>query len=340
MSHLPSVRYQDLFRYRSVWMGAAILWVVLYHSRINLSWVHWLKFFGYGGVDIFFFASGLGCCYSLHKQSDPWLFMRKRFYRILPLYYPVLILWIILRILLYRTSFTFPEIMSNLLCTGTFWDAENQFNWYISAIWPSYLLAPLLVRFADHTAGLRRLLPLPLLFLLSTCFLSSTWNLLSFSCRMPLFYLGILFAKTAQENPVLKARTIVGWAGLSVAGMVLLYLCNACVGVHMTDWGLWWYPFLLVVPGVCLVLSVLCLAMETLCRWPIALLTALGQSSFELYLIHITVNEGVTYLIEQDIYQPNNSFWCILIAGCCCVSVLLHKFLSPLLAARTRGTAV
>lgn len=327
-----SFRYQDLFRYRSVWMGVAILWVVLYHSGINLSWIMWLKSFGYGGVDIFFFASGLGCCYSLQKQSDPWLFLRKRFYRILPLYYPVLIVWIILRIVLFKTQFTFPQIMSNLLCTGTFWEAENQFNWYISAVWPSYLLAPLLVRYANHTTGLRRLLPLPLLFLLSTCFLSSTWNLLSFSCRMPLFYLGILFAKTAQEKPAIRTRTIVGWVVLSAAGILLMYLSNTYAGGHMMNWGLWWYPFLLIVPGVCLLLSVLCLTLEKLCHWVIALLTILGGCSFELYLIHLTVNDGITYLMEQDIYQPNNSFWCILIACCCGVSALLHKLMKPVLS--------
>lgn len=38
------------------------------------------------GVDIFFFLSAIGCCYSLKNDSNTLHFYEKRLYRILPTY--------------------------------------------------------------------------------------------------------------------------------------------------------------------------------------------------------------------------------------------------------------
>lgn len=189
---LPSIRYQDLFKFRSVWMGFAILWVVLFHSAINLSWLAEWKTFGYGGVDIFFFASGLGCYYSLQKQPEPSLFLCKRIKRIVPPYFLVLVIWLALQLFLFRTPMRPVELLSNFLCTGTFSGAENQFNWYISGVWPSYLLAPFFVSFLDRVPRFQRLFLVVVLILFSLSFLSSSWNLMSFASRLPIFCIGML----------------------------------------------------------------------------------------------------------------------------------------------------
>ena len=63
--------YSKFFKYRSIWMALAILWIVFYHygaavsGRIPTN----IKRIGYGGVDIFVFASGIGLYCSLIKSG-------------------------------------------------------------------------------------------------------------------------------------------------------------------------------------------------------------------------------------------------------------------------------
>lgn len=326
--HLPSVRYQDLFRFRSVWMGFAILWVTVFHSSLNWSQIKWFQTFGYGGVDIFFFASGLGCYYSLKKQPDPLIFFAKRVRRILPTYYAVLVVWLALQIFVFRSGITALEILGNLFCTGTFTSADHQFNWYVSAVWVSYLLAPLFALYLDCSRRFRLFLPVLLLLAISTTFLGSEWSLMLFATRLPIFYVGMLFAKCAQQQETIRWRTLAGSLLVSVAGFALLLLCYIRFPFTVIEWGMFWYPFLLITPGLCIALSLLCMLLQRVVRWPISLLATLGSASFEMYMIHLTLFDGITYLREQDIYQPNNTFWCAAILLCCVLAVLLHKLIA------------
>ena len=65
-------------KYRSVWMGIAIIWIVFYHYSLcpDIAFIREIINNGYGGVDIFVFASGLGCYYSLKKESDSYMFLK------------------------------------------------------------------------------------------------------------------------------------------------------------------------------------------------------------------------------------------------------------------------
>ena len=58
-------------KWRAELMGAAILWVVLFHAGFQFRGVFFdtVQAIGYGGVDIFFLLSGIGLYYSL-KKSD------------------------------------------------------------------------------------------------------------------------------------------------------------------------------------------------------------------------------------------------------------------------------
>ena len=63
--------YRNLTKYRNVWMALAALWILYYHVSLptfGCALLHTAKNYGYGGVDIFVFASGLGCYHSLTKR--------------------------------------------------------------------------------------------------------------------------------------------------------------------------------------------------------------------------------------------------------------------------------
>ena len=54
---------KETIRFRSVWMILAMLWIILFHSELSFEFevFKYIKTIGYGGVDIFLFASGIGC---------------------------------------------------------------------------------------------------------------------------------------------------------------------------------------------------------------------------------------------------------------------------------------
>ena len=73
------MKSNEILKFRSLWMGIAILMVVYFHSYFFITFfkdinsnnfvsvLKELKTFSYGGTDIFLFASGIGCWFSLNK---------------------------------------------------------------------------------------------------------------------------------------------------------------------------------------------------------------------------------------------------------------------------------
>ncbi len=71
-------------------MGLAILWVVWFHSSVELNFFNisffnkifsFLKNIGYGGVDIFLLVSGMGI-YNLLEKNDISKYIKNRIKRI------------------------------------------------------------------------------------------------------------------------------------------------------------------------------------------------------------------------------------------------------------------
>ena len=95
------MQLKDLYKHRSVWMGLAMLWVVLFHAApvTNIKLLDMFSASGYGGVDIFMFASGLGAYYSYTRDHSPLDFIRRRVKRLYPVYLPFIIIWAIGKIL-------------------------------------------------------------------------------------------------------------------------------------------------------------------------------------------------------------------------------------------------
>ena len=158
------MKSNEILKFRSLWMGIAILMVVYFHSyffitffkdihsNIFVSVLKELKTFSYGGTDIFLFASGIGCWFSLNKlikESNSqnsmaadfyFTFITKRFNRIIPVYLPFCIIWLLYKFLF--NDFYFTSAIGNLLSIQDFTGNGKSINWYISAMWLFYLLSP------------------------------------------------------------------------------------------------------------------------------------------------------------------------------------------------------
>ena len=200
---------KKILKYRDAWMGLAILWVMIYHSRmplldsvpqvLNYIWGG-VKTFGFGGVDIFIFASGIGCFYSLSKNCDILHFIKRRAIRILPTYEVFIFIWIIVHMVF--NSMPYRAIIGNIFCIQNFTCNSNEFNWYISAIWLMYFLAPFFWEYINKFDNEKHIKSMGIIFLLliiSTAFWNSHTFIITVS-RIPLFYLGMLFAKYTCMN--------------------------------------------------------------------------------------------------------------------------------------------
>lgn len=194
------MKTKELFRYRNVWMAIAILLILIYHSEMTFHNIvlSTLQVFGYGGVDIFLFASGIGCYYSLQKNNDIAEFMKRRAIRIMPMYLCFMVVWLLYK----RFFFEMPisSMIGNLFCVQNFTGKSHEFNWYVSAMWLMYLLAPL---FASVVSKMNRwrtgLAAMVTLLLFTVSFWYSYTYIISIA-RIPIFFLGMLVAKKALDG--------------------------------------------------------------------------------------------------------------------------------------------
>lgn len=125
---------EDISRHRDALMGVAMLWVMSFHYRLQTPFICKFAGYGYTGVDVFFFLSGLGLYFSMRKNEDTRLFYWKRMKRIFPLFF---VLGAI-ACLLYGS---FDGYLWRHTTLG-FWTDGVITSWFIPAIVTCYFLYP------------------------------------------------------------------------------------------------------------------------------------------------------------------------------------------------------
>ena len=283
------MKFETLFKYRRHCMSAAILLILLFHIKGMLpdSLFKTVISFFYGGVDIFFFVSGIGCFFSWERDRDPAAFFRRRAKRILPCYLPFILVWIALQ--LAGEGIGPTAALANLLGVQGFVALEPSFNWYISALWLCYLLTPWLAALAERCdTRLRAAAATAGLLLLSAAF----WNdyeLIIIMTRLPIFFVGMCFAAESRRRESLTRAEFALLLGLIPVGALLLLAFMKYWPDYLWNCGLHWYPFILIVPGACVALAAVFEALER-CAPGRAFSRAvgfLGGFTFEIYLTHL-----------------------------------------------------
>ena len=304
------MKIKDTFQYRNVWMGIAILMILFFHSELKFDnrILSTFQTFGYGGVDVFLFASGIGCYYSLQKNNDAALFLYRRFIRIMPMYLCFLAVWLTYK----RIFFEMPisSMIGNIFCVQNFTGKGNEFNWYISAMWLMYLLAPLM---ASAVSKMNRWITglgaLALLLAFSVSYWYSYTFIISIA-RIPIFFLGMFVAKKARDGFEMKKWHAVLLFALGIAAATILVFLNA----RLTSDRMWllallWYPFIAIAPGLCLGISLLCRLAEkdTTMKFIVKLLDLLGTKTFSIYLVHILVLDiFANMLVAKEVVADTN----------------------------------
>ena len=291
---------------RSFIMGIAILWVMFFHIKDYMSGYGFLQETGYGGVDIFILLSGFGCYYSLNKDEDILSFFKRRMIRILPSYLPFIMIWMIVRYITYQLYFT--EICGNLTMTGWWNNDGNQFNWYVDVIVFFYLLAPYVFKVISRSKKpVRTTIILMLIaFLIGFSFMHGL--LLTGISRLPLFILGMFLARYLESEektifPVSDKVIVMIINLLMIVGFAsLYYFLEIQTALDKWHYGLWWYPFILIAPGLVYDIAVVgdVLSKNRLTGLFSLCIEEIGKASFELFLIHIFIFESFGKTVSKD----------------------------------------
>lgn len=327
--------FKDCLKYRQAWLGVAMLWIIFFHSPLELpsSLLQFVKGIGYGGVDICLFASGIGCYYSLNSNADIGSFIKRRFYRIYPTYLVFILLWLVYKSLLH--DFTWQMAIGNILGIQNLTGLGQDFNWYISALFIGYILAPSLKIIVDRFSPSGLVLVFVILLLISVAFWDANTYIITVT-RLPIFLLGMVFAQATFHHTQISKQIIVIMGVLCFFSLFILFALFQTLPHLLWSHGLYWYPFVLITPFLCVSISFL----SQLCNnhnfslIPCTL-ELIGNYSFELYLLHIPLFQVLPYIISRLGLQ--NSSWLVwtlgtisLIIGCRILRSISQHF-APLL---------
>jgi len=304
--------FKDLLKYRTVWLGVALIWVILYHWPINFGPLNVILESGYAGVDICFFASGAGCFYSLTKSPDVGSFMERRLKRLMPTYLVLIVVWLAYQYTL--GNFGFQMAIGNLLALQNFSGRGNDFNWYIGAMILAYILAPYFKIVAEKASPLRKILFLIFLVICSIPFWYANTYIITIT-RLPLFFVGMLFADLCKKEKQISGKWTIAMITSFVLGIAALVVFNLRAKSMMWTCGLYWYPFILIIPPLCVAISCVSMVLEKtkVTKLFLSFLLLCGDYCFELYLVHVFLLLGIAQFIDAFNLSKFDSY--IWIAG-------------------------
>ena len=183
------------------------------------------------------------------------------------------------------------------------------------------------------------------IILLLILFSISFWNsnvLIITITRLPIFFLGMCFANEAnkekRQDKKLSKLEILTMILLTIIGTVLLFYFKGNYRKIMWKYGLYWYPFILITPGILITISWISMIIEKSKTGKILIniLRELGKYTFEIYLVHALVFKIVKEYISMGIIKGTNKEWiiAILISALGCV---ILKLLTILITKLTIG---
>ncbi len=280
-------------------MGLAMLLIMVHHGRdfIPAGRMNNLVAFLYGGVDFFIFCSGIGCFFSYVSDRNPTAFLKRRAARIFPIYLAFMCYWLYVRFS--RGGIPLQDVLGNLLCVQWLTGREPVFNWYMSFLLITYLLSPVFASLAEKADSLLKAASMMLALLVLTCAFwnSEQWPVIT--TRLPLFFAGMLFSAESKRRERLKCWELLLFLGLMLVGLGVLWKVHSYQSeILLWNYGMYWYPFLLVVPGACLFLA-LCAQLLERCtpgRWLITGISFVGKYTFEIFVTHCyALGRGILY---------------------------------------------
>lgn len=286
---IPSIELANISRFRAEQMGAAMLFVILFHVALDRGDPFYgLRRCGNVGVDIFLFLSGVGLWFSWVKTPDVLRFYRRRLLRIVPT-------WIVVATAFYlpdylgarRFSHSIVDLIGDITINWDFWLHDELTFWYVPAIMALYLVAPWYMRLVQSRTVYRWL---PLLMVIWCVMVQwvlpihhAVGHIEIFWSRVPIFFIGINFGEMVRTRRQLSSDAV--WL-LLVTFLMTFGTCLYLEQVRHGQFPLFVERMLYIPFTVCTVLVMNRIFRRTP-QWVNSSFRFVGALSLEAYLIHI-----------------------------------------------------
>lgn len=276
-------------RFRSELMGAAMLFVILFHVALDRGDAFYgLRRLGNVGVDIFLFLSGVGLWYSWSKTPSLRHFYRRRLVRIIPT-------WLVCATAFYlpdylgarRYSTSLLDLLGDITINWDFWLHDELTFWYVPAIMLLYLLAPWYMRLIQRWSIYRW----SVVLMISWCVMvqwvlpihHAVGHLEIFWSRVPIFFLGINCGEQIRTGRTLESEAM--W--LIVATFVMTG--GTCLYLEQVRHG--HFPLfverMLYIPFTVSIVILLSRLFRRMPEWVNRSFRFVGALSLQAYLIHL-----------------------------------------------------
>ena len=332
--------YKNYLAKRNIVMAFAIVWIMLYHMH-QTTGVAWLDAFvgiGYVGSDIFYFVSGIGIWLSLEKSEGLTQYYKKRFFRVMPMYWCFIGFWIAFRMIWFEL--TFAQAVANVFAVESFFDIDRAFNWYISFLLVFYIASPFIKKFMEVLPGVLGTILICGMAFVAGYFWVDDPDIMIGLARLPVFVLGMYFGSrmcgdtyeretcyTSSDgtdgskdngkgvgtlNGRFSPAEIVAWLILIPVGLFLVMYFGRD---FLASWhnGMLWYPAFVAVPGMYFLIALIFDVLPEVCCRPFCFL---GRHTLSLYLIHIFFFEIYErYFLGLKGVAPHRWHWIVIYAA-------------------------
>ncbi len=323
------MKYGILSKYRTEFMGIAMLMVMLFHAYdidFGFDILNYIRKYLFIGVDIFVFLSGLGISFSLSKREQNYSdYMRSRAARILPSYFVVMIPYTLFCIFWDKAPFSALIWNSTLL---SYWvKPKGAFNWYITGIMLLYAIAPF---WHKNILGRRHRVALTFggIALTGICTYAlmrdGYWFHLDIIYRVPVFVIGMLLGRYIFEDKKIGVGGfLASWVSFAFG------ICLFWIGRNISSYIPPCYAFTYLVFPFLLLISII---FEYL---PLGYLRHglrfLGESSLEIYLLNVSLFAETTLLRSVVSFGPTDRlYYLITIALNTVGGIALHFLINKL----------
>ena len=286
---IPDIELSNISRYRAEQMGAAMLFVILFHVALDRGDPFYgLRRCGNVGVDIFLFLSGVGLWFSWSKTPSVRHFYRRRLLRILPT-------WLVCATAFYLPDYlgarhfstNLPDLIGDITVNWDFWLHDELTFWYVPAIMMLYVVAPWYMRLIEQHPVYRWL---PLLMVVWCVMVewvlpihSAVGHLEIFWSRVPIFFIGI------NAGEMVRTKRSVPGDAVWLLLLTFLMTFGTCLYLEQVRHGA--FPLfverMLYIPfTVCSVL-ILNRVFRRTPQWLNRAFSFVGALSLEAYLVHL-----------------------------------------------------
>ena len=292
---IKNIELADISRYRGELMGAAMLFIILFHVQLPRSDMFFgLRRMGNIGVDLFLFLSGIGLWFSWMKDREGENLRQKTvgFYlRRLLRIYPT---WLVMASLFYVGDFmgagkyskNLADLLGDVLVNWDFWLHDELTFWYIPATMMLYLLAPPYMELIRRHPIYRWLPVVMVMWCVIVQWVTpihqAVGHLEIFWSRVPIFFIGINMSEAVRSKQSVDGQAI--WLILLMFGVAL----SASIFLEQVRHGQ--FPLfverMLYIPLTVTTVLLLNAVFRHTPQWFNRALSFVGAVSLEIYLIH------------------------------------------------------